>query len=188
MSFYVYITVASDFCIHFTQHLLYLVCFCCLAGNYDSWVSETEIKDAGTHKTTFRMEQQFYVHLSSRDSMQYFPRNNTSRFTVKLPEILHLNGQWEVALCEIGLPKAKPQPKKLLVCSEICNESIIGEKRLPLLRVVTGKIPASFRTLQYIPVRPQDIERITLYIASATGAQVSFDQGECSCTLHFKNV
>ena len=134
------------------------------------------------------MERQFYVHLSSRDSMQYFPGNNTSRFTVKLPEILHLNGQWEVALCEIGLPKAKPQPKKLLVCSEICNESIIGEKRLPLLRVVTGKVPASFRTLQYIPVRPQDIERITLYIASATGAPVSFDQGECSCTLHFKNV
>ena len=102
--------------------------------------------------------------------MQYFPGNNTSRFTVKLPEILHLNGQWEVALCEI------------------CNESIIGEKRLPLLRVVTGTIPASFRTLQYIPVRPQDIERITLDIASATGAPVSFDQGECSCTLHFKNV
>ena len=115
MSFYVYITVASDFCIHFTQHLLYLVCFCCLAASYDSWVSETEIirRDAGTHKTTFRMEQQFYVHLSSRDSMQYFPRNNTSRFTVKLPEILHLNGQWEVALCEIGLPKAKPQPKEV---------------------------------------------------------------------------
>ena len=120
--------------------------------------------------------------------MQYFPGNNTSRFAVKLPEILHLNGQWEVALCEIGLPKAKPQPKKLLVCSEICNESIIGEKRLPLLRVVTGKIPAFFRTLQYIPVRPQDIERITLYIASETGAPVSFAQGECSCTLHFKNV
>ena len=93
--------------------------------------------------------------------MQYFPGNNTSRFTVKLPEILHLNGQWEVALCEIGLPKAKPQPKKLIVCSEICNESIIGENRLPLLRVVTGRIPASFRTLQCIPVRPQDIERIT---------------------------
>ena len=95
-----------------------------------------------------RMERQFYLHLSSKDSMQYFLGNDTSRFTVKLPEILHLNGQWEVALCEIGLPKAKPQPNKLLVCSEICNESIC-EKRLPLLRVVTGRIPASFRTLQY---------------------------------------
>ena len=79
------------------------------------------------------------------------------------------------------------QTSYLFAVKYVMNQ-IICEKRLPLLRVVTGKIPASFRTLQYIPVRPQDIERITLYIASATGAPVSFDQGECSCTLHFKNV
>ena len=46
--------------------------------------------------------------------MQYFPGNKTSRFTVKLPEILHLNGQWEVALCEIGLPKLNHNQRSYL--------------------------------------------------------------------------
>ena len=105
------------------------------------------------------MEAQFYVHLSSADSKQYFSKNDTSRFTMKLPEILHLKGQWEVALCTISIPKTKPKQKKLLVCSE----SIIGEKRLPLLRVLTGRIPTSFEPLQYIPVRLQDIECVTIY-------------------------
>ena len=103
------------------------------------------------------MEKQFYVHLSSRDSKEYFTGNKSSEFTLKLPEILHLNGQWEVALCAITLPKTKPHMKKLLVCSDLCGESIIGEKRLPLLRVLMGKIPSSFEPLQYIPVRPLDI-------------------------------
>ena len=87
------------------------------------------------------MEAQFYVHLSSADSKQYFSKNDTSRFTVKLPEILHLKGQWEVVLCTISIPKTKPKQKKLLVCSDLCGESIIGEKCLPLLRVLTGRIP-----------------------------------------------
>ena len=136
------------------------------------------------------MEAQFYVHLSSADSKQYFSKNNTSRFTVKLPEILHLKGQWEVALCTISIPKTKPKQKKLLVCSDLCGESIIGEKCLPLLRVLTGRIPTSFEPLQYMPVRLQDtcIERVTIYINSETGDPASFVAGDCDCTLHFKHV
>ena len=132
------------------------------------------------------MEPQFYVHLSSGDSKHYFPRNDTFRFTIKLPEILHLKEHWEVALCSITLPRTKE--KKLLVCSDVCSESIIGEKRLPLLRVLTGRIPSSFKSLQYIRVRSQDIERITIYINSSSGSPVSFTAGECNCTLHFKHV
>ena len=134
------------------------------------------------------MEAQFYVHLSSADSKQYFSKNDTSRFNVKLPEILHLKGQWEVALCTISIPKTKPKQKKLLVYSDLCGESIIGEKRLPLLRVLTGRIPTSFEPLQYIPVRLQDIECVTIYINSETGDPASFVTGDCDCTLHFKHV
>ena len=114
------------------------------------------------------MEAHFYVHLSSADSKQYFSKNDTSRFTMKLPEILHLKG--------------------LLVCSDLCGESIIGEKRLPLLRVLTGRIPTSFEPLQYIPVRLQETERVTIYINSETGDPASFVAGDCDCTLHLKHV
>ena len=71
------------------------------------------------------METQFYLHLSSEDSKTYFPGNDTETFTLKLPEILQLKGCWEVALCAIDLPSVKPQ--WILICSDICVESIYGE-------------------------------------------------------------
>ena len=43
---------------------------------------------------TFIMETQFYLHISSEDSKTYFPGNDTGTFTVKLPEILQLQGSW----------------------------------------------------------------------------------------------
>ena len=93
-----------------------------------------------------------------------------------------------MALCTISIPKTKPKQKKLLVCSDLCGESIISEKRLPLLRLLTGRIPTSFEPLQYIPVRLQDIERVTIYINSETGDPASFVAGDCDCTQHFKPV
>ena len=132
------------------------------------------------------METQFYLQLSSEDSKTYFPGNDTGTFTVKLPEILQLKGSWEVAA--IDLPKAKKKPQRILVCSDICVESIYGEKRLPLLRVITGRISTSFQPLQYIPVRIQEVERITVYIKSGSGETLSFPKGSTSCILHFKYV
>ena len=134
------------------------------------------------------METQFYLHLSSEDSKTYFPGNDTGRFTVKLPEILQLQGSWEVALCAIDLPKVKKKPQRILVCSDICMESIYGEKRLPLLRVITGRLSTSFQPLQYIPVRIQEAERVTVYIKSGSDEILSFPKGSTSCTLHFRHV
>ena len=102
------------------------------------------------------METQFYLHLSSEDSKTYFPGNDTETFTLKLPEILQLKGCWEVALCAIDLPSVKPQ--RILICSDICGESIYGE------------------------------ERITVYIKSGSGETLSLPKGSTSCTLHFRHV
>ena len=132
------------------------------------------------------MKKQFYVHLSSDDSKEYFTENNSSKFTVILPEQLHLTGSWEVALCAISYPKLRPKPNKILICSDICSESIIGEKRLPLLEVITGKLPASFYPRQYIPVRVQEVNQISVYIKDGSGALASFNRGTSMCTLHFK--
>jgi len=134
------------------------------------------------------MEKPFYVHLSSEDSSEYFSDNDVGEFTVKLPEILQLHGDWEVALCALSMPKMRQKPNRVITCSDICGESIYGGKRLPLLRVSTGRIPTSFQPLQYVPIRLQHIERITVYIKSGSGETLSFQRGITSCTLHFKHV
>lgn len=46
----------------------------------------------------------FYMTLLSNSSMDYFPDNRTSSFTVQLPRYMYLNGNWEVALTEIQYP------------------------------------------------------------------------------------
>ena len=107
---------------------------------------------------------------------------------MKLPEILQLQGSWEVALCAIDLPKVKKKQQRILVCSDICVESIYREKRLPLLRVITGRLSTSFQPLQYIPVRIQEAERVTVYIKSGSDEILSFPKGSTSCTLHFRHV
>lgn len=46
----------------------------------------------------------FYMTLFSNSSMDYYPGNKTSTFTVQLPRNIILHGEWEVALSEIQYP------------------------------------------------------------------------------------
>lgn len=50
------------------------------------------------------MEGQFYLTLPSNSSMNVFPNNTLSDFTVNLPQPLDLTGDWVVALSEIQYP------------------------------------------------------------------------------------
>lgn len=43
----------------------------------------------------------FFVTLLSNSSMNYFPENKTSSFTVQLAEKITLNGSWSVGVAEI---------------------------------------------------------------------------------------
>ncbi len=46
----------------------------------------------------------FYMTLLSNSSMDYYPSNKTSSFTVHLPRYMYLEGDWEVSLVEIQYP------------------------------------------------------------------------------------
>ena len=130
----------------------------------------------------------FYIHLQSGDSRAYFPGNKASHFTTKLPETLHLEGHWKVALCGIFMRNHT----KMAVCGDMCGETIVGEKRLPLLRITDAKKKnsLSFNPAYYMPVRVQEMDRISIEINTAdTGEEMEFPtNGTTSCTLHFKHA
>ena len=44
----------------------------------------------------------FTTELVSNASLQLFPNNTLSSFTIFLPEQVNLDGQWEVAISEIS--------------------------------------------------------------------------------------
>lgn len=46
----------------------------------------------------------FYMTLLSNSSMDYYPGNKTSSFTVQLPRYIRLDGDWEVGVVEVQYP------------------------------------------------------------------------------------
>lgn len=46
----------------------------------------------------------FYLTLMSNSSLNYYPENKTSTFTVHLPQKIQLLGEWSVALAELHYP------------------------------------------------------------------------------------
>ena len=74
--------------------------------------------------------------LRSSDSQQVYNGNTPHDFMVHLPKPLYLHeGHWTVSLLELNLSVATTQPK-LYVCSNLCQNSIVGDRVLPLLRLV----------------------------------------------------
>ncbi|GBM05503.1 hypothetical protein AVEN_94786-1 [Araneus ventricosus] len=49
---------------------------------------------------------EFYITLPSNTNMDYFPNNTQSSYRTKLSSPLILRGEWEIALCEICIPRS----------------------------------------------------------------------------------
>ena len=45
--------------------------------------------------------QGFYLTLPSESSKDLFPENNASEYSVRLPQWIHLKGEWEIGLHSI---------------------------------------------------------------------------------------
>jgi hypothetical protein len=50
------------------------------------------------------MSDDFFMVLPSNTICKEYPDNKTSKYTIKLPKVVHLEGVWEVALSEIHYP------------------------------------------------------------------------------------
>ena len=142
------------------------------------------------------MAQQFYMHLSSADSKEYFPSNRASSFIVKLPENISLMESWCCALTELQYSYSKGSYDTFCVCSNICEDSIVGGIKLSILRSATTKGSGgrarrwteSWNDLYYIPLKQTEFNTIEINITDRKGEEVSFIDKDFICTLHFKTV
>ena len=141
------------------------------------------------------MDNQFYVHLNSNDSLNYFYTNKPWCFTTILPETLHLNGRWYVGLaeCEYTHKFTKQnRPFHLTVSTNICKDSIIGTRKHQLLRYIPflhksgQRVFEKLGPIHYYLVNKQEIERIEIPI-NAPDFKVEEVLGDqaVKCTLHF---
>ena len=129
--------------------------------------------------------------LSSEDSSDYF-QNKPNNFTIQLNKQIQFDGYWTVALTEFKVESWLTTSKiqEIFVCCNVCEETIVGSKEMPLLRRIylepktTGH--AIFTLPYYVPVKIAQIQQISLYITDRDGKLVSFLNGAVNISLHFK--
>ena len=126
------------------------------------------------------MEDQFYVHLFSNASDNYFPANKPWEFTSMLPEPILLQGRWVCALTEIEYSRKNTDtqlPLHLAVYSNICKASITGLEKSSLLRYMPlsrrkgQRIFYSPSSLKHLLANKHDMDRIHISIKCPDGPQ-----------------
>ena len=129
----------------------------------------------------------FYITLSSDNSVKYFKTNKASHFHVKLQERLKLQGSWNVALGEIHSSKRIPQ--HVYVCSNLTSSYIVNGSLSSALRYIPDtRRSYVFDTQYFIRVDSHEYDVIEIYITDTSMNPVSFDEQQLTCTLHFKRV
>ena len=124
------------------------------------------------------------IVLSSTDSIVKYVKNTAYDFHVQLPKPIHLQGHWTVSLTDLQIPLIN---KSVLICTDICENSIIGEKELPVLRRVTPDSEyIEFGHLNEIPIRIKHFQTIRIYIRDDNNSPVKLLNHKVTVTLEFK--
>lgn len=132
-----------------------------------------------------------YLYLSSLDSKSIHGTNVPGDFTVELPQQIYLPGLWECALVDFQLTGSPPEIDPFCICSNVCQESCVGDVRLPILRRMsfkgrTREAVFQFEQPHYIRVKVDLLERVRIFITDPHHQGSSVSSGQVTCTLHLR--
>ena len=130
--------------------------------------------------------------LKSTDSPLYHPSNQPDSFRVHLPKPLILNGVWTVSLLEFSLDPGQTKQRglpEIFVCSDICEDTIVGEIEMPLIRrVYLDKQNIIYQYPYEVPIKLGQFQDVHVYIKDAKNAPASFLSGEVTVTLLLRRI
>lgn len=151
------------------------------------------------------MMDQVHVDVSNTDCHGLYPLNNGSDFHVLLDETLVLtSGHWHVELVGFtakttggGLELCG---KELYLCSNIIDYSVVGGKKVSLLRKLclgngirtaggscVFSVDTSDNSCFYKRVNSKGIEHIRIYVTDRSGGRLdALNDYSVAVTLHFK--
>ena len=134
----------------------------------------------------------FYVFLSSDDSIHLYPDNGPKEFTVNLGKSINLEGKWKCALKEITYHFNDALPETIYVLCNKCEQSYVRNNYMPVLRRLhfpfetEGLYTETFYEAFYMNVSDNNISNITISIRGIDDSDVEFDYHAIKCVLHFK--
>ena len=107
--------------------------------------------------------------------------------TTELPLPLEVEG-YGCGVVEIS-GKFNSKKEDLFLCSDICEESFVGNNRLPILRALerrpNGVIINQIHNVIWLKVMRPHISSIRLYIANEYGDIATLGKNKLNCTLLF---
>lgn len=141
------------------------------------------------------MDNDFFMLLSNDACKTYYPSNNATDFTINLPSTLNFTDPgWRCGLCEIECYPNPKTPKSLFLLTDICEETIVNNQKLPLLRMISlcnykitrKPLTITYSNVFYRLVKRQSIDQLRIYIKDVSGESLSVELEKLTCTLHFK--
>ena len=114
----------------------------------------------------------FYLFLSSQDSLDVRKNNSSSDFYTQLPKTYSLEGQWLCALKQaLFTSDFKPKTtRRLYLCSDIVEESYVRNTLVPIVRNIEiynkskKYLTEYFDDDIYLPVNVTHLTSIRVYL------------------------
>jgi len=126
------------------------------------------------------------MYLSSRDSIKRFPQNTgTDFYTVLAEEIKLTRNVWSCSLLEVHL-SSFPGNEPIFICSDICEESILGERKLPVLACLSSKHTFAGHVIS-LKLKKERITSIRIYLTNCYGEKLTLPVENLYCALRFEN-
>ncbi|CAB4024440.1 Hypothetical predicted protein [Paramuricea clavata] len=160
---------------------------------YSSIEQLTKALNVGMSKET-QTKVKFSYNRSSRKVSVDVKHDTTMWFTGELATVL---GFAQDTLIEMKTSSPYPADinggfSSMYVYTDIVDVQFVGDVKVPLLRIVNiegeygNTVHASFRNLQYVPVKVNSFETIEVNIKNDQNENVSFEFGKSIATLHFR--
>lgn len=129
--------------------------------------------------------------LKSSDSKFTHTDNNSWNFRVRLPRSLPLTGEWTVEMTEFCNDDiGNLSNKEIFVYCSICDDTIVGERQVPLLRRVYLEDTRNIIFLRpyRVPLRINELTELHVFIKDKNDRDASFLVGESTLTLVFRRM
>ena len=106
----------------------------------------------------------------------------------QLPTTLEIQG-YGCGVIEMTGKVYHSEKEPIYLCSDICEESIVGQSKMPVLRRIkrgaSGIVNSNIHNVIWLRVMRPTISSVRLYISNSKGEIISLGDEKLNCTLLF---
>ena len=112
----------------------------------------------------------------------FHPSNQPDSFMIHLSQPLDLKGVWTVSLLEFSIDTGQTKQQgtlEIFVCSDICEDTTVEEREMPLVRrVYLDKQNVIYQKPYEVPFKLGQFQDVHVYITDAKNAPPHFSLGK----------